>query len=235
MIIDRQLNYGRNHIEAFLKAVTPFQYVLDVGAGEGKDLLLAKKVVSTSTLHAVECHLPYINSLQKNGIIVYNLNIERELFPFQDGSLDVVILNQVLEHIKEIFWVMHEVSRVLKVGGHLIVGVPNLASLHNRLLLLFGCQPTCLKNSSPHVRGFTKRDFLVFLETIYQGGYRLGMFKGSNFYPFPPLIASVLAEIFPNMAVGIFMLFEKHKPYTGCFMKWLHIQQMETPYYSGHF
>lgn len=47
----------------------------------------------------------------------------REL-PFEDASLDCVFSMSVLEHIKEIDAAMKEVARVLKPGGHLIVGFP---------------------------------------------------------------------------------------------------------------
>lgn len=63
------------------------------------------------------------------------LNIERDPLPFADESVDIFMANQVLEHCKEIFWIFSEVSRCLKPGGCFIIGVPNLAALHNRLLL----------------------------------------------------------------------------------------------------
>ena len=53
-----------------------------------------------------------------------------------------MIANQILEHTKEVFWIWHEIARVLAPQGQLILGVPNLASAHNRLLLLLGRQPT---------------------------------------------------------------------------------------------
>jgi len=90
-----------------------------------------------------------------------------------------------------------------------VLGVPNLASLHNRLLLVIGKQPTSIQNSSAHVRGYTKSDILKLLR-IY-GGYEVIVFKGSNFYPFPLLLAKPLAKCFPNMAWSIFFLLKKTK------------------------
>ena len=72
--------------------------------------------------------------------------------------------NQILEHTKEIFWILDQVSTVLKEGGHFLLGVPNLASLHNRLLLAFGRQPSPIQNNSAHVRGYTKPDVLQLLK-----------------------------------------------------------------------
>lgn len=44
-------------------------------------------------------------------------HIERDRLPFVSGSVGIVIANQALKHIQELFWIAHEVSRVLRVGG----------------------------------------------------------------------------------------------------------------------
>lgn len=60
-------------------------------------------------------------------------------------------------------------STVLKLDGILIVGAPNLAALHNRVLLLFGGQPTVLKLGLAHVRGLTWAGFRNFLRAVPPG------------------------------------------------------------------
>jgi hypothetical protein len=120
----------------------------------------------------------------------------------------------------------------LIVGGKLIIGVPNLASLHNRLLLAFGFQPTSIKTSSAHIRGFTKKDVLDFLQNCFPA-YQLKAFAGSNFYPFPPIMAIPLARLFPTMAWGIFFLFEKKQRYTREFLDFPAAQGLETNFYTG--
>jgi hypothetical protein len=84
--------------------------------------------------------------------------------------------------MKELFWIAHQVSRVLRVGGSFVIGVPNLASLHNRVLLALGRQPTSIRSASAHVRGFTKPDLAAFLGDCFPGGYRLDGLAGGNFY-----------------------------------------------------
>lgn len=234
-IIDRSLNYGRKHIEAFLRLVGPnsLNVVLDIGAGRGSDLLLARSVNPSSKLHALEAYPEYRHELREKAITVHSGDAERDSLPFSDGAIDVVIANQILEHLKEIFWVLHEITRVVRVGGHVIIGVPNLASLHNRLLLLLGRQPTCIQNHSAHVRGFTKSDLLNLLEVCFPGGYRLLKFGGGNFYPFPPVAAKPLAALFPNMAWGIFFLLRKERSYGKEFLTHPIEQNLETNFFLG--
>jgi len=231
--IDRSLNYGRHHIEHFLSAAGAYRNVLDIGAGLGTDLLIARACNPQAALHAIEVSDEYARLLADKTIAVHALNIERDWLPFEDGTIDVVIANQILEHIKELFWVLHEVSRVLPVGGKFIIGVPNLAALHNRILLAIGRQPSPLKNNSAHVRGFTKHDLLMLFESCFPGGYHLQQYGGSNFYPFPPVLARPLAALLPNMAWGIFFLFEKKREYRDEFLRYPVQEGLETNFYIG--
>ena len=59
--------------------------------------------------------------------------------PLKDESFDMVIILAVIEHFpgspKKI---LEEAKRVLKPGGILVIEVPNIAALRNRLKLLIG-------------------------------------------------------------------------------------------------
>jgi SAM-dependent methyltransferase len=230
-MIDRSLNYGRHIIEQYLRLSGQYHSILDIGAGDGFDLTLARNINPEALLYAIEASPENVHIISEKDITVHALNIERDVFPFADNSVDIVIANQILEHVKEIFWIFHEISRALKVGGKLILGVPNLASFHNRLLLLVGKQPTPIQLHSAHVRGFTKSGLLNFLN-IY-AGYNVIDFRGSNFYPFPPFLAKPLAKMFPSLAWGIFIHLNKTKEYSNEFMDYLDREKLETFYYRG--
>jgi ubiquinone/menaquinone biosynthesis C-methylase UbiE len=45
--------------------------------------------------------------------------------PFTDESIDVLICSQVIEHVREDRKVFQEIARVLRWGGHLIIGTPD--------------------------------------------------------------------------------------------------------------
>ena len=235
-LIDRSLNYGRHHIKKFLLEGVPYASVLDLGAGKGNDLMIARSIMPEAKLYALEYYTPNVEKLANMQVEVFSFDIERNVFPFADESLDVVILNNVFEHVKEVFWILHEITRVLKQGGHLIIGVPNLAALHNRIRLAFGKQPSSLKNSSAHLRGYTKKDMVSLLNTGFESGvkgYILRNFKGSNFYPFPPSLAKPLAGLMPQLSTCIFFNFEKVKPYSIGYLEYPIQQSLETNFYLG--
>lgn len=232
-MIDRSLNYGRHHIDRFLREADKPSLIVDLGAGQGYDLAIARNIWPQAKLVGVESWSPYVKALENKRIGVLPLNIERDALPFPDESVDIFVANQVLEHCKEIFWIFHEVTRTLRVGGTFIVGVPNLAALHNRLLLAFGRQPSPIKTASAHVRGYTKTDIEYFLNSCFPGGYSVDGFGGSNFYPFPPVIAKPLARLFPTFAWGIFLKLRKVREYEGQFLDFPVAQRLETNFWLG--
>lgn len=110
------------------------------------------------------------------------VDLERDRFPDADASFDFVVCNQVFEHIKNIFTPMSEIARVLRPGGWLIFSVPNLAALHNRILLGLGRQPTTIDISGNHVRGYAIRSMSRFLTA--QDHFEIEQVVGIGLHPF---------------------------------------------------
>jgi Methyltransferase domain len=92
------------------------------------------------------------------------VDVEAAAFPAAGGDFDLVIWNRDLDTVKNLGHALREVRRVLRPGGIFVVAVPNLAALHNRLLLLAGRQPTTLRiGNGDHIRGFTIHTMTEFL------------------------------------------------------------------------
>jgi SAM-dependent methyltransferase len=212
--------------------------ILDVGAGHGADLAnIAKSLGNTGRtpeISAIETFPVAIQSLKAIGVSVHSIDLERERLPFADAYFDVVICNQVLEHTKEIFWIVSELSRVTKKGGKLIIGVPNLGSLHNRIALLAGYQPPAINVLGTHVRGFTIPGFTEFLEI---GRFlKVSAVIGGNFYPFPPTISRKLSKLLPSLSVSSFYLIERSHlegSFLSIFDSKIADSLVDTPYFRG--
>jgi len=192
-----------------------------------------KRYHPQAKLIAVEGGKEFAQTLTGKVDEICVLNIERDSLPLGNEQADLIIANQVLEHTKEIFWIFHEVSRSLKVGGHFLFGVPNVCSLHNRVLILMGRQPSCNTTCSAHVRIFSKGDTVDFLNACFPDGYKLAQFRGAQFYPFPLPVARLLADSMPTMAVSIFFLIQKTKEYHGEFATYPLRAQFDTNYWTG--
>jgi len=232
-----KLNYGRDIVAGMAArhavdlGADPLR-VLDLGLGAGADLenVRARLGQRTLELFGVDSYEPNVQAGRERGVEVFSLDIEREPLPFRDASLHLVVANQVLEHTKEIFWIASEAARVLEPGGAFLVGVPNLASLHSRGMLALGMQPSPIDVLGPHVRGFVKGGFRDFIE---EGGFfRVVEVKGSNFYPFPEILARPLARVLPGLAVSLFFRCRRtERP--GRFIQVLDARSFETPFFRG--
>ncbi len=165
---------------------------------------------------------------RRRAVEVARLDLEVDRFPWPDGSVDLVIANQVLEHLKNVWLPMAEMARVLRAGGWLIVSVPNLASLHNRILLLLGRQPSSIRTQGPHVRGFTLREVrrLVQLGSVF----RLERVRGVGFYPLGVRWAAAPAWLWPSASHTAVILARKrpgtpHNPWREYLERARHSEQ----------
>lgn len=230
--VDHNETYGRHILEKIVKQVE-ISKCIDIGCGNGNDLSIVKKHHPRAELFGVDFGLWNGEALKSLNIKQISLNIEHNKLPFENESVDFIIANQILEHTKEIFWINHEVFRCLKVDGIFFLGVPNLLSLHNRILMMLGYHPTCNKSISAHVRVFSKKDVTSFYREIGSSFCGVEKFFGSQFYPFPRAIARVLSNVFPAMAVTSFYVIRKIDAYKTEFIDWPHYAKLETNYFTG--
>jgi glycosyltransferase involved in cell wall biosynthesis/SAM-dependent methyltransferase len=69
-------------------------------------------------------------------------NAEKDVFPYPDGHFSTVLCCELIEHLAEDpMFLMSEVNRVLKPGGHLVLTTPNIGSLHAISAILQGYHP----------------------------------------------------------------------------------------------
>ncbi|MHB8376932.1 MAG: class I SAM-dependent methyltransferase [Dehalococcoidia bacterium] len=93
-----------------------------------------------------------------------------ERLPFRDGAFDIVVLNEVIEHVRDDAAALREALRVIGPGGHIFVYAPNRLfpfETHGIYLgerFVFGnipfvnWLPDALRDRLvPHARAYTKR------------------------------------------------------------------------------
>lgn len=187
--------------------------LLDVGCAEGDKARLYAAALSIPPGGVAGVEGNKAHCLQASPKFrVECVDFEREKLPFADESFEVVVCNQVLEHLKNIFLPLAEMDRVVKTGGRLLIGIPNLAALHNRALLLAGRQPLCNDITGPHIRCFTHSAFLEFLRS--NPNFELEAVDSSTLYPLPYPFVDLLGRALPSLAASTFYLLRKrhHAP-----------------------
>ena len=169
--------------------------LLDVGCWDGAATLRYAGLLGCAA-HGIEVFGEPAARARAQGVEVAEIDLERARFPWADGAMDVVIVNQVLEHLKNLWLAMSEVHRVTRRGGHLLLSVPNLASLHNRILLGLGRQPSSIRVFGPHVRGFA---FGEIRRLVTLGGcFVVERALGVGFHPLPARLAAPFARLWPG-------------------------------------
>lgn len=203
--------------------------LLDVGCGDGAETEeLARRVGAPLTaVHGAEFHPPHLAAAQKR-FHAFRHDAEMDRLPLDDGAVELVALNQILEHLKNVFLCLAEAERVLKVGGRLSIGVPNLAALVPRIQLLVGVQPSCMRFPGPHIRGFSYREFKRFLRM--NPAFEIERERGAVLYPFPWPLTDALAAPLPRWAT--FMFFRLRKREHRARSAWLDARRGET-FYPG--
>jgi methionine biosynthesis protein MetW len=119
--------------EIIQRMVEPESRVLDLGCGTG-DLLYLLAREKKAKVQGIELNESAIYECVKKGLSVFHSDIESGLSEYPGDSFDYVILNQSLQEVKKIDWLVGE---ALRIAGKLIVGFPNFAYLRARWMLFF--------------------------------------------------------------------------------------------------
>lgn len=105
--------------------------LLDVPAGEG-----ALAVRLRDMGFDVSCCDLYPEIFKVEGIEIKGGNLDREL-PYPDAEFDHVVCVEGLEHIENPANAVREFARVLKPRGQIVISVPNIMNIEERLKWLF--------------------------------------------------------------------------------------------------
>jgi len=204
------------------------------------------KSLSSSLLDVGCGGCSFTEDFLKMGFNVYGMEINEELirtgrekgvkvkkgdankkFPFKDKYFDIVVCNQVIEHLYNPDNAFEEIRRVLKNDGIAIISVPNLCSLHNRIFTLIGWQNTTIVPSTKyvfgnpnrgtpsmhdglcrHLTGFSPKALKEMTEFY---GFKIEKLYGRGFHPFNTHVSNLLSSIFPTLSVYLILKLGKIK------------------------
>ncbi len=119
--------------------------ILDIGCGSGFLAGLIRKQLPDIKIHGVDFSIEALKRC-KNTSQVYCVDIEHSHIPFKDGTFDLIICSEVLEHLFRPEHIVAEIHRLLTIDGIGIVTVPNFSFWRFRLQSLFGKVPNIISH-----------------------------------------------------------------------------------------
>ncbi|MDH7514990.1 MAG: class I SAM-dependent methyltransferase [Bacteroidota bacterium] len=220
---------GEN-IEVVKRLVVPLvkdgMKVVDIGPGEGELVRyvadhasrygLRIEIHAVDYLHSVLDRLPA--GVRKHLFDLHGLAEEGSAsnhLPFENGTFDLALFTEVIEHLTFPQVMVSELARILKPAGILVITTPNIFSLGNRLATLLGMDKLFRKvgeegfvstiefNAFGHVAHYSPASLTGLLAPWFDVEKR----TGSGFkVPVLRFFQAALARIFPNLANHIVLV-----------------------------
>jgi 2-polyprenyl-3-methyl-5-hydroxy-6-metoxy-1,4-benzoquinol methylase len=212
---------------SLLKEVSKKDSIADIGSGSGDLAKVIKEKFNPKEIVCVDNSFKNLRKVKKSGLKAVYSDVSKKI-NLKSSYFDVVICNQVLEHLINPDKCLIEINRILKDGGILLISVPNLCSFHNRILVLFGKQPTTIPPSNllnfgvpffrekmffeggRHLNGFSPA---ALKEMLYFYGFKIEKVRGNGFYPLPSLISKTFSNLFPSFSVYLIVRAKKIKSF----------------------
>lgn len=162
----KELHYVTQHLRRFvstLQRIPPAQRSTDQLLELGSLSHIAPAIKKYCGYGAVHCadfwtddekvshetvtqkHLTNGQPAESHSFELRNFNVERDVFPYQDGQFHVVICCELIEHLQsDPMHMLWECNRVLESNGWFVLTTPNIASCRAIEGLLVGCAPYLL-------------------------------------------------------------------------------------------
>jgi 2-polyprenyl-3-methyl-5-hydroxy-6-metoxy-1,4-benzoquinol methylase len=137
------------------RLIEPSQHdpvLVDIGCGGGAGTARLAHAIGATRVIGIDLSQPSLTdaTIQQryHGVRASGLSL-----PLPASSVDVVMLNDVIEHVVDPDELLDEIGRVLRPGGHLLLSTPNLAAWFNRAALAVGTQPAFSEVSLRAIHG----------------------------------------------------------------------------------
>lgn len=174
--------------------------VLDVGCANG---IVLRSLPDTWRRVGIDITEELLPLAREAGVETHVCDFDNQPFPFPDETFDLVIANDVIEHVLHTDAVLNEMNRVLKPSGRLFISIPNVnqpVSLLMQFLLdltpMFAARYRC-----PHYRDFTHR---LFRRILGIHGFTIDRCAGTFIYPWERnRLSKAVASRLPRWATQI--------------------------------
>lgn len=182
--------------------------VLDIGCANG---MVLRSLPAHIHRTGVDISDSLLLRAHQSGIETFKCDFDNNPLPFEDAGFDLVLANDVIEHVLHTDHLMNEINRVLKPEACLMVSIPNVnqpISFIMQFVLdltpMFAARYRCT-----HYRDFSDRLFGNILSTH---GFNLLRKEGTFIYPIEKSrFSQFIARWVPRWGAQILYLAKKKR------------------------
>jgi methionine biosynthesis protein MetW len=142
--------------------------VLDIGCAKG-NLLAWLALHKNVQGRGIELHKEKVQEAIARGLSVVQGDAEEDLPHYQDKAYDVIILNQILQQMRD---PVAALSHAARIAEHIIISVPNFGHWRSRWYFTWhGKMPVTSQldyqwYETPNIHFCTLRDFAAFVNML---------------------------------------------------------------------
>lgn len=155
--------------------------ILEVGCGEGK--FAQNLITENREIWGVELNTKAAETASSFLYRVFDGPIEQNIDNLPDNYFDLIIFNDVLEHLIDPSSVLEQIRQKLKTNGEILASIPNLRFAKVTYNLIFKKDFTYTEFGildSTHLRFFTIKTMKNLFENT---GYKVKLLQGLNRSP----------------------------------------------------
>lgn len=99
--------------------------ILDIGCGQGYITARIKDKYKDCTVSGVDLSISAIKKAHLMFNEIQFLVADANSLPYKDASFDILIFNNIWEHVADPVSMINNAKRVLKIGGHIVISTPS--------------------------------------------------------------------------------------------------------------
>lgn len=142
-----RMPYFNKRVEIYSRLINPkkIKKILDAGCGAGGLAHVMREKWNVEA-YGVDISKKGVSLARKIGIKAKVSDLSSSM-QFESNFFDLIIANELIEHLSNPDGFLRESRRVLKKGGFLLISTPNLSYWLNRVLFSLGIYPIFLEAS----------------------------------------------------------------------------------------
>lgn len=173
--MDNYFKGYRNELEKFIP--NNVKTVLEIGCGEGG---FRASFDNNVEYWGVEPNKEVYKIAESKLYKVLNATYEEVEQDIPDNYFDLIVCNDVIEHMIDHDKFLENIKSKIKDDGYLLISIPNVRYIYNLYNLIFKKDWKYEKQGvldKTHLRFFTKKSLI---DTLTRHGYKIEKFEGIN-------------------------------------------------------